>query len=130
RASAASVIGAAIYHAIGFNTSCEQVVVLRKAQLQLKAGLKVVENSGVAHPFDDAALDRVLATTTQVPGGRVRMQASKWLPGLALGPFRYIGTRADDPNDVIDHADRRELRGGRVLAAWLDHWDAREQNSM
>src|SRR5262249_27851929 len=34
RASAASVIGAAIYHALGFYTSCEQIVVLRKAQLQ------------------------------------------------------------------------------------------------
>jgi hypothetical protein len=130
RASAASVIGAAFYDAIGFNTSCEQVVVLRKAQLQLTPDLKVVDNDGVSHPFDDAALDKVLASTTQVDGGLVRMQASKWLPGLALGPFRYIGTRADDPNDVIDHADRRELRGNRLLSAWLDHWDAREQNSM
>lgn len=130
RASAASVIGAAIYDAIGFNTTCEQVVVLRKAQLKLTPDLKVVDNDGVSHPFDEAALDKVLASTTQVPGGLVRMQASKWLPGLALGPFRYIDTRADDPNDVIDHADRRELRGNRVLSAWLDHWDAREQNSM
>jgi hypothetical protein len=130
RASAASVIGAAMYHALGYHTSCEQVVVLRKAQLQLTPGLKVVENSGISHPFDDAALDKVLASTTQLPGHRIRMQASKWLPGLALGPFRYTATRDDDPGDVIDHADRRELRGMRILAAWLDHWDAREQNSM
>jgi hypothetical protein len=130
RASAASVIGAAIYHALGFNTSCEQIVVLRKAQLKLKDGLKVVDNDGISHPFDDKALDKTLASTTQVAGGLVRMQASKWLSGLTIGPFRYIGTRSDDPNDVIDHADRRELRGSRVLAAWLDHWDAREQNSM
>ncbi|HEX3758701.1 MAG TPA: hypothetical protein VHW23_08335 [Kofleriaceae bacterium] len=130
RASAASVIGAAMYHALGFYTSCEQIVVLRKAQLKLGHGLMVVDNSGVSHPFDDAALDKVLATTTQLPGHLVRMQASKWLPGLAIGPFRYVGTRDDDPSDVIDHADRRELRGMRVLAAWLDHWDSREQNSM
>ena len=130
RASAASVIGSAIYDAIGFNTTCEQIVVLRRSQLKLSPGLKVVDNDGVSHPFDDAALDQVLAGTTQLPGDLVRMQASKWLPGLPIGPFRYIGTRPDDPNDVIDHANRRELRGGRVLAAWLDHWDSREQNSM
>jgi hypothetical protein len=130
RASAASVIGAAIYHAIGYNTSCEQIVAVKKEQLTLTPGLVVIENSGVSHPFDEAALDEVLHKTTQLGDGVVRFQASKWLPGHAIGPFRYTGTRDDDPNDVIDHADRRELRGGRVLAAWLDHWDAREQNSM
>ena len=130
RASAASVIGAAFYDAIGYYTSCEQVVVLKKAQLALTPGLKTIDNNGISHPFDDAALDRVLKSTTQVPGGAVRMQASKWLPGLTLGPFRYVGTRPDDPNDVVEHSDRRELRGMRLLAAWLDHWDAREQNSM
>ena len=130
RASAASVIGSAIYDAIGFNTTCEQIVALRRSQLKLSPGLKVVDNDGVSHPFDDAALDQVLAGTTHLPGALVRMQASKWLPGMTIGPFRYISTRPDDPNDVIDHANRRELRGSRVLAAWLDHWDAREQNSM
>jgi len=130
RASAASVIGAAIYDAVGFNTTCEQVVIVKKSMLKLTPDLKVFDNEGIGHPFDDAALDKVLKSTTQVPDGMVRLQASKWLPGYTIGPFRYIGTREDDPNDVIDHADRRELRGSRLLAAWLDHWDAREQNSM
>ncbi|MEP6863769.1 MAG: hypothetical protein ABJE66_24295 [Deltaproteobacteria bacterium] len=130
RASAASVIGAAIYDAIGFNTTCEQVVVVKKSMLKLTEGLTVTDNEGISHPFDEAALDKVLESSTQLPHGMVRLQASKWLPGLSLGPFRYIGVRKDDPNDVIDHADRRELRANRILSAWLDHWDAREQNSM
>jgi len=130
RASAASVIGAALYDAIGYNTTCEQVVQVKKSMLKLKEGLKVTDNEGISKPFDDAALDKVLASSTQLGNGLVRLQASKWLPGLALGPFRYVGTRGDDPNDVIDHRDRRELRGNRILSAWLDHWDAREQNSM
>jgi hypothetical protein len=130
RASAASVIGAAIYDEVGFNTSCEQVVLFKKEQLKLTPGLKVFDNEGISHPFDEEALDKALKSTTQLPGGIIRMQGSKWLPGQTLGPFRYIGTRPDDPNDIIDHANRRELRGSRILAAWLDHWDAREQNSM
>ena len=130
RASAASVIGAAIYDEIGFNTSCEQVVVFKKDQLKLTPGLEVFDNEGISHPFDEAALDKALKSTTHYEGDMIRMQASKWLPGQTLGPFRYIGTRKDDPNDVIDHQHRRELRAGQVVAAWINHWDAREQNSM
>jgi hypothetical protein len=130
RPSAASAIGAAIYHAVGFNTSCEQVVYLDPAILELKPGLSVTDNSGITKPFDRAALARVLAQATKGEGSQVRMQASAWLPGYLLGPFTYAGTRGDDPNDVIPHEDRRELRGARVLAAWINHFDAREQNTM
>lgn len=129
RATAASVIGAAAYDAVGFYTSCEQVVYFKPSVLKLTPGLRYENNSGIERAFDQAALNKVLAEATK-RGELVRMQASAWLPGALIGPFRYEGKRADDPNDVIDHEDRRELRGGRLLAAWLDHFDAREQNSM
>jgi hypothetical protein len=129
RASAASVIGAAIYHAAGFNTTCEQVVYIRRAQLRLRPGLHTTSNFGERRPFDGKRLDEMLATAPH-RGGWIRMQASKWLPGYAIGPFRYEGTRADDPNDVVAHDNRRELRGSRLLAAWLGHWDSREQNTL
>jgi hypothetical protein len=56
--------------------------------------------------------------------------ASKWLPGKPIGPYKYDGLRSDDPNDIIPHEDRRELRGARLIAAWLNHFDSREQNTM
>jgi hypothetical protein len=129
RPTAASAIGAAIYHDVGFWSSCEQVVYFRPSLLKLTPGLKVTANVGGTRPFDQAALQQVLDEAAK-KGDLVRMQASAWLPGRLLGPFRYEGTRADDPNDVIPHQDRRELRGARLLAAWLNHFDAREQNSM
>jgi hypothetical protein len=129
RATAASAIGAAVYHAVGFNTSCEQVVYFDRPLLKLTPGLTSADNSGAVRRFDEAALDHVLAEANR-QGNLYRMQASGWLPGYLMGPFKYEKTRSDDPNDVIPHEDRRDLRGARLVAAWLNHFDAREQNSM
>jgi hypothetical protein len=129
RPSAASAIGAAVYHAVGFHTSCEQIVYFDRKLVHLKPGLEFTRNDGVTRPFDEPALDEVFAEAGR-RGETFRFQASAWLPGYLLGPFRYEGTREDDPNDVIPHEDRRDLRGGRLVAAWLHHFDAREQNSM
>lgn len=128
-ASAAQTVGLAIYHAAGFNTPCEQIAQFRPSLLRLLPGLRYTPNLSTERPFDRQALDAVLARSVR-HGDLVRMQASAWLDGYPIGPFRYEGTRADDPNDVIDHKDRRELRGSRLLAAWIDRIDAREGNSL
>ena len=128
--SAATIIGAAAYHAVGYNTSCEQIVYFRPSLLKVMPGLRFrYGNFDDEHDLDQAAVDRLLGASP-TRGNLVRMTASAWLPGHLLGPFRYDGTRGDDPNDVIPHQDRRELRAGRLLAAWLGHTDVREANSM
>ncbi|HMJ10995.1 MAG TPA: hypothetical protein VK524_06285 [Polyangiaceae bacterium] len=129
RSNAASVIGSRLYHAVGFHTPCETIVELRSRVLKLKPGLTSADNTGVERPFDRAALEKVL-TKAQRSGDRVRLEASEWLSGFTLGPFHYAGVRDDDPNDVVPHEDRRELRGARLLAAWINHFDSREQNTM
>lgn len=129
RATAAAAIAARLYWAAGYYTPCDSVIYLNPSLLALKPGLTFADNTGVERTFDRAELDRVLSNAAR-RGELVRMSASRWLPGRAIGPFTYAGVREDDPNDVIPHQHRRELRGARLLAAWLNHFDAREQNSM
>ncbi|HEX7667105.1 MAG TPA: hypothetical protein VF407_21390 [Polyangiaceae bacterium] len=129
RATGATAIASRFYHAAGYWSACDSVVYFKPQLLKLKPGLKVTDNSGVTKPFDQKALDKILKGASH-RNGLVRMVASKWLPGKTIGPYKYEGTRDDDPNDVVNHEDRRELRGGRLLAAWLNHFDTREQNTM
>src|SRR5262249_3863898 len=129
KATGAAAIAARIYYAAGWWAPCDSVVYLRPSILKLKPGLTVTDNMRNTRPFDEAALRRLLANTSH-RGELVRMIASRWLPGQTVEPFKYKETRDDDPNDVIAHEDRPDLRGARVIAAWLGHFDSREQNSM
>jgi len=129
RTTGAAAIAGRLYHAAGWFVSCDTPVYLKPSILKLKPGLKVTDNQGMSRPFDQAALDALLARASK-RGDRVRFMASRWLPGRTIGPFTYAGTKSDDPADVIRHEDRRDLRGARLLAAWTSHFDSREQNSM
>jgi hypothetical protein len=75
-------------------------------------------------------LDTLLARADREPDGAYRVVASKALPGKPIGRVRFIDTRPDDPNDVVPHQHRRELRGYGVFAAWLNHTDAKAINSL
>jgi hypothetical protein len=72
----------------------------------------------------------VLERVPRAPDGTIRAVASRFLPGTPMGPYSYLGTRRDDPNDVFRHEHRRELRGLYVLASWINHNDVRRINSL
>ena len=78
-------------------------------------------------PSDIAA---ILKRADREPDGSYRIVASKALTGTPLGGFRFYDTRPDDPNDIVPHEHRRELRGYSVVAAWLNHVDATAVNSL
>jgi hypothetical protein len=52
--------------------------------------------------------------------GTRRVSATRWPIGIDLGPAPVGLTREDDPNDRVEHRNRRTLRALRVLGAWLD----------
>ncbi len=129
RATAATAISARFYYAAGWWAPCDAVVYFRRSLLKLKPGLTIKANVGPVKQFDEKLLGELLEKTSK-RGDTFRAAASRWLPGRTLGPFTYDGRRDDDPSDVIPHEERRDLRGARVLSAWLNHFDSREQNTM
>ena len=52
------------------------------------------------------------------------------MPGRPVGGFRYYGTRPDDPNDVVPHEHRRELRALKVFGAWTNLVDMKAGNTL
>ena len=128
-ATGAEMIGTAIYHAIGYNVVDVYLVDVDRTKLTI-APTATVEVGGTTRPFTERDLDEVLRRAARKGDGRYRATASRFAEGRNLGPFRYYGTRPDDPNDIYPHEHRRELRGNRVFCAWLNHDDSRAINSL
>lgn len=128
-ASAAGVIAGRLLYAAGWHVPEDYILEFERERLVLDPDAEV-SGEGEARPMEGADIDRILALTDTLPGGRYLAIASKALPGSPLGPFRFEGRRGDDPNDWYHHEYRRELRGLYVVSAWLNHVDVRYENTL
>jgi hypothetical protein len=127
-ATAAEIISTKFFHAMGYHVPENQLVYLERDRLRVEPGATVEAGLDDEVPMTEDDLDEILERTHRSEDGTYRAVASKFLDGRPLGPFQYSGTRSDDPNDIFIHENRRELRGLRVLASWLNHDDSRAIN--
>src|SRR5262245_36897289 len=130
-ASGAEIIGTAFYHAMGYNVVDVYLTEIDRESLVIdeKATLRDPLN-GRRRSMKKYDLDNVFHRAARLDNGHYRVLVSRFAPGGPLGNFRYYGRRPDDPNDLVDHEHRRELRGARVFGAWLNHDDSRGINSL
>lgn len=128
--SSTEVVATKLYYAAGYNTPENYLVRFHPQILQISPRATIVDWRGVERAFTQADLEELLQRAQRQPDGTVQAMASKFLSGKPVGPFAYAGLRRDDPNDWIPHEHRRDLRGLRVIAAWLNDNDAREGNTL
>ena len=129
-ASAAEVIGAAIYHSLGFNVVQGYIVEVDPTKIVIDPKATTVDMSGRKRALTRKDVDKLLARGARLPNGKYLATLSRFAAGQPRGYFKYYGTRPDDPNDIHPHEHRRELRANRVFAAWLNHDDSRAINSL
>jgi hypothetical protein len=129
-ATAAEVIASKLYFAAGYNVKENYIVIFDRQQLQVNESAKISDRYGRPRQMTEEDLDGILSRVARREDGAYRAVAGKFLDGVAKGPFTFEGVRKDDPNDWIPHEHRRDLRGLRVFASWVNDNDFREGNTL
>ena len=75
-------------------------------------------------------MNAILERVAKNSDGTYRVVAGRLLPGKVLGGYLFQGTRPDDPNDVVPHEHRRDLRALRVFGAWTNLTDLKAANTL
>ena len=129
-ASGAEVVVTKLFHAIGYHVPENTIALVRPEDLVLTEESTTVGMNGSDRRMRPDDVDAMLRGAAMRPDGSYRVLAGKALPGRPLGAFLFHATRPDDPNDVVLHEHRRELRGLRAFAAWVNHVDAKALNTL
>ena len=129
-ATSTEVIATKFFYSFGYHVPENYLTYVRRAELEISDDAKLTDQEGKKRSLVQRDLDRIFRRVYVRDDGTVPAIASKAVPGEPIGPFKYSGTRADDPNDIFPHENRRELRGLRLFAAWTNHDDSRSINTL
>lgn len=129
-ATAPDVLVSKLFYALGYNVPENYIVEFGLDQLVIRKGTKLRDHLGNAREMTGRDVTEIMINVPRANGGLYRGLASKMIPGDWAGPYRYWGTRRDDPNDTVPHEHRRDLRGLSVACAWVNHDDSRAINTI
>ena len=127
--SGAEIVSTKLFYAAGYNVPENYLVQFDPRILRLDDDVNFTDERGRIRSMSEEDIDAILQRVPIFPDGKIKAVASKFIKGVPIGPFKYKGVREDDPNDLIRHQHRRELRGLRVIASWLNHYDTKANNS-
>ncbi len=128
--TAAVEINTKLFWALGYNQVETFITSFDPAHVEIDPKATVKRPSGARTPFTKDDITRVLERAAPNADGTYRASAGRQLPGKVIGSFRYQGTRSDDPNDLVPHEERRELRALRVFGAWTNLVDLKAGNTL
>ena len=127
--TSAVAVATRLFWALGYNQIESYLTSVRPENLVVGEGVTVRAHGG-RRPYTRADVDDVLARSAKSADGSYRTIAGRGVAGKILGGFRYHGTRPDDPNDIVPHEHRRELRALQVFGGWTNLVDMKAGNTL
>ena len=129
-ATGAILVANKIFWTLGYWQVENYLVSIRLDQLVVAESATTRPPSGKDRPMRLGDIGDVLKRAQRSADGSYRAVAARAVPGRPLGGFRYYGTRPDDPNDIVPHEHRRELRALKVFGAWTNLTDMKAGNTL
>ena len=129
-ATASVAIATKIFWALGYNQVESFITTLDPKNTSIHPEATVRRPNGKRTPFSRDDMNVILESVAPNADGTYRVVAGRLLPGKILGGYQYAGTRPDDPNDLVPHEHRRELRALRVFGAWTNLTDLKNKNTL
>jgi len=127
--TAAVAVATRLFWALGYYQVESHLATVRPENIVIEDNV-TIQSHGRRRRYTQADLKDVLRRSAKNDDGSYRAVAGRALPGRALGGFKYFGTRPDDPNDIVPHEHRRELRALQVFGAWTNLVDLKAGNTL
>ena len=129
-ATGAILVANKLFWALGYWQVENFLVGVARDQILVDPKTRFRPFSGRERPMRESDVDAVLRRSHRGADGQYRAVAARAVPGRVVGGFQYYGTRPDDPNDVVPHEHRRELRALKVFGAWTNLVDMKAGNTL
>src|SRR5262245_22705010 len=129
-ATGAVVMATRFFSALGYNQVESFITTFDPRRVEFDPEATIRRPNGKRTRFTRSDLEALLEHVARRPDGAYRVVAGRLLPGKIIGNFRFEGTRPDDPNDLVPHEHRRELRALRVFGAWTNLTDLKSINTV
>jgi hypothetical protein len=129
-ATGAVEVATKIFWAFGYNQVESFLTTFDPKNVEIDPKATLRRPSGARTRFSRDDMNAILEHVARNADGTYRVVAGRLIPGKILGGFQYVGTRPDDPNDIVPHEHRRELRALRVFGAWTNLTDLKAANTL
>jgi hypothetical protein len=128
-ATAVVPVATRLFWALGYNQIESYITSIRPEDI-LVSDTAMMREHRERRRMTMADVRDVLDRSARSADGSYRVVAGRAVQGRPVAGFKYFGTRPDDPNDIVPHEHRRELRALQVFGAWTNLVDMKAGNTL